>query len=97
MLSSAPVNSVIILAFVKSEGKSTDKSSESEPESPTEHTSLLSERNSSLEGSLRERVVGGANIAFTTSRYVLLTSAAEEQQWIYSKQCKRSADVQSNF
>ena len=50
-------DSVVILAFVKSEGKSTEKPAESRSHSPTEHTSLLADRNSSLEGSLRERVV----------------------------------------
>ena len=49
--------SVVILAFVKSEGKATEKSTDEEPSSPTEQTNLLSERHSSLEGSLRERVV----------------------------------------
>ena len=47
----------MILAFVKSEGKSSEKPSESEPNSPNENTSLLTDKNSSLEGSLRERVV----------------------------------------
>ena len=51
------VFSVVILAFVKSEGKSSEKPSESEPNSPNENTSLLTDKNSSLEGSLRERVV----------------------------------------
>lgn len=49
--------SVVILAFVKSEGKSSEKQSESEPQSPNESTGLLTDKNSSLEGSLRERVV----------------------------------------
>ena len=51
------MHSVVMLAFVKSEGKSTEKPSESEPQSPNESTSLLADKNSSLEGSLRERVV----------------------------------------
>ena len=51
------VYSVVILAFVKSEGKSSEKSSESEAHSPNESTSLLTDKNSSLDGSLRERVV----------------------------------------
>jgi hypothetical protein len=54
--------SVVILAFVKSEGKSSEKSSESEPHSPNESTSLLTDKNSSLEGSLRERVVSIDNM-----------------------------------
>ena len=55
-------DSVVILAFVKSEGKSTEKPPESTSHSPTEHTSLLADRNSSLEGSLRERVVRATNV-----------------------------------
>ena len=51
------VYSVVILAFVKSEGTASEKSSESEPHSPNESTSLLTDKNSSLDGSLRERVV----------------------------------------
>ena len=56
--------SVVILAFVKSEGKSSEKKSESEPQSPNESTALLTDKNSSLEGSLRERVVSGTYINY---------------------------------
>ena len=66
--------SVVILAFVKSEGKSSEKSSESEPHSPNESTSLLTDKNSSLDGSLRERVVSNDN-------------NDQSEGWSYGQEC----------
>ncbi len=57
--------SVVILAFVKSEGKTVKKRSHPNGGLPKdETTALLSDNTNSLEGSLRERVVSSATAIF---------------------------------